>query len=206
MTTKVNRVIAVLNLPHPVPALIKAGQAIVSAMSGNALLPNPNPSLATVTTEIDGLNSAETDTKTRAKGTVEVRNEKRATVVTSLHQLKGFVQQVSDANPAQAEAIITSAGMSVKKAAVRNKTDFAARPGPTSGTVHLIAKAATHRASYEWQWSADGGKTWQQAPSTLQSRTTLLALPLSVTCQFRFRPVTKTGEGDWSQVISLLVK
>jgi hypothetical protein len=206
MATTTHRIIAVLKLPVPVPALIKVGQSVVTAMTGNNYLPNPSPALATVSTALTGLNTAETATKTRAMGTVEARNAQRATVVSQLHQLKAYVQQVCDLDPALAETIIASASMSVKKTAVRIKTDFAAVAGATTGTVHLVARAVSHRASYEWQWSADGGKTWQQAPSTLQAKTTILALPVATSCMFRFRAVTKTGEADWSQVISFLVK
>jgi hypothetical protein len=200
------RSIVVLKIPPHVPDLIKLGQSIVAAMTNNALLPNPSPTLATVSTALTGLDTTETATKTRAKGTVEARNEQRTVVVLALHGLKAYVQGVSDATPAQAETIIASAGMSVRKPRSRTKTDFAAKAGATSGTVHLVAKAPSHRASYEWQWSADGGKTWQQAPSTLQAKTTILGLPVATTCVFRFRAVTKVGEGDWSQVITFVVK
>ena len=65
---------------------------------------------------------------------------------------------------------------------------------------------AGRRASYEWQWSGDGGKTWTNVPATLQAKTTVLGLPSGTVLQFRVRAVTRTGEGDWSQVVSVLVK
>jgi hypothetical protein len=62
------------------------------------------------------------------------------------------------------------------------------------------------RASYEWQYSVDAGKTWVSAPVALKSKATILGLPVGTVVQFRSRAVTKAGEGDWSQVVSLLVK
>jgi hypothetical protein len=206
MTTTQHRTIAVLKLPTHVPDLIKVGQSIVQAMTGNAALPSPTPPLAAVSAALAALDAAETATKTRAKGTVAARNTVRAAVISTLHELKAYVQQASDADPSQAESIITGAAMSVKKASLRPKTDFAAKAGATSGSVHLVAKAAAHRASYEWQSSADGGKTWQSAPATLQAKATVTGLPPATTCLFRYRPVTKVGEGDWSQVVSFIVK
>jgi hypothetical protein len=94
---------------------------------------------------------------------------------------------------------------SVKKQVVRPKHDFVAKPGAVSGSVRLVAKATGHRASYEWQWSSDGGKTLNQAPPSLQSKTTILGLPSGTICQFRFRAVTRVGVGDWSQIVTLLV-
>jgi hypothetical protein len=33
--------------------------------------------------------------------------------------------------------------------------------------VKLVTASAGHRASYEWEYSTDGGKTWATAPTTL---------------------------------------
>jgi DNA-directed RNA polymerase specialized sigma24 family protein len=54
--------------------------------------------------------------------------------------------------------------------------------------------------------SLDGGKTWVAAPSTLQAKTNVYGFAPGATVLFRFRPVTKAGEGDWSQPVSLIVK
>ena len=200
-----NRTYAALHLSRSVPAILKVGRGIVSSMNGNAYFPNPNPPLATVSKSLDDLAAAEQATQTRAKGTREARDAARAEAVTLLTQLKGHVQQVADADPPNAEKIITSASMSVRKAPVLNKADFTAKPGPVSGSVHLVARA-TRRASYEWQWSADGGKTWTLAPVTMQAKTILVGLPVAASCLFRFRVVTKVGEGEWSQSAALIVK
>jgi hypothetical protein len=209
-TNTSHRIIVTLKVPTHVADMVKLAQAIVAALTGNASFPNPTPSLATVSSQITALDTAETAetavTQTRAKGTVQTRNVARAALVTSLHQLKAYVQQVSDANPEQASAIIASAGLGVRKAASGTKAAFAATAGPVSGAMHLVAKAVAHRASYDWQWSSDGGKTWTSVPSTLQARTTITGLPVATTCSFRFRTVTKTGESDWSQPVALVVK
>jgi hypothetical protein len=52
----------------------------------------------------------------------------------------------------------------------------------------------------------DGGKTWIQLPSTMKAKTTVSGIAPGTSPQFRFRILTKAGEGDWSQPISLLVK
>ena len=206
MTKRTHRVIAALNMPLSVPAFIKGSRAVVTAMANNPYFPSPNPPLPTVTKSIDQLDAAEQLAATRAKGAVEARDAARANVVSNLHDLRQYVQSRADADPANAEKIITSAGMSVKRSPARTKSDFEAKAGPVSGSVHLVVRAPARRASYEWQWSIDGGKTWQQAPGTLQAKTTIAGLPMGVVCEFRFRSITKGGEGDWSQVIQFLVK
>ena len=62
------------------------------------------------------------------------------------------------------------------------------------------------RASYDWEWSGDGGKTWTQVLSTLRCKTTIVGLPVATSCMFRHRAVTKAGTGDWNPVVTLLVK
>ena len=205
-TTNQNRVFVTLNLPLPVPQLIKVAQAIIAALTSNPHIPAPNPSVPTLTTALDALVTTEAATKTRAAGTVEARNVARTHLLSLLHATKANVQQVADASPEQGEAIITSAGMAVRKAPARTKAPFAAKPGAVSGTVILAARAAAVRASYEWEWSGDGGKTWTAVLPTLQAKTTISGLPVATTVQFRFRAVTKAGAGDWSQPTSLLVK
>jgi hypothetical protein len=43
------------------------------------------------------------------------------------------------------------------------------------------------------------------APATLQAKTKIAGLVPGANVQFKFRAVTKTGEGDWSQPASLIV-
>jgi hypothetical protein len=112
----------------------------------------------------------------------------------------------ADADPEHAEAIINSAGLKTRKANTRSKVPFAVTQGTTSGTVHMAAKATAHRASYDWEWSNDGGKTWVALPSTLQAKTSLAGIPAGMVAQFRYRTVTKTGVSDWSPGMSFLVK
>jgi hypothetical protein len=61
-------------------------------------------------------------------------------------------------------------------------------------------------ATVTQQYSADGGKTWISVPSTLQAKTTVSGMTPGATALFRYRAVTKTGEGDWSQPTALLVR
>ena len=202
----INRAIVTLKLPKKVPDLIKFAQAMVTAMTGNANFPTPEPALAPITSATNDLATAETATQARTHGAAATRNAKLATLVQLLEQLKAYIQKCADANPENGAAVIQSAGVSVKKAAVRAPRTFEAKPGAVSGSVKLVAKSAAHRASYEWQYSTDGGKTWQSAPVTLQAKTTISGLAPGATVTFRYRGVTKTGEGDWSQLVTLIVK
>ena len=83
---------------------------------------------------------------------------------------------------------------------------FNATQGPVSGSAKITAVVAARRASYEWQYSTDGGKTWIAAPGTLKASTTVPGLPVGTAVQFRYRALTRAGESDWSQAVVLVVK
>ena len=196
-----------MNLPIPIPALLKVTGAIVAAMTGNAFFPNAAALLTAVGNAQKALDTAETATKTRAIGTVAARNAARSDLLSQIHAARALVQSAADADPAHAEAMITSAGMAVRKPTTHTTAPFNATQGPTSGPFVPVANAARRRASYDWQWSPDGGKTWTELPLTLQAKTTVAgircgherAVPLSFGDE-------GGGQGDWSQPAALLVK
>ena len=209
MTTIANSVhhaVAILKLPIKVPALILYTQTIVKGMTGNPAFPNAAPLLAQITAAITALGTAEAATLTRVKGAVATRNAARAALLALLQQLKATVQTAADADTDNAPSIIESAGIAVRKTPVRPPRVFDATQGATSGSAKLVTASAGHRASYEWESSTDGGKTWVTAPPSLQAKTVITGLPAGSTVQFRYRAVTKTGAADWSQPVSLLVK
>jgi len=202
----VHHAVVSLKLPTQVAALVPYTRGIVKAMTGNPAFPNPTPTLAAITTAVDGLQGAVTAALTRATGTVAIRNEKHTALVQLLVQLKAYIQAQADANPENGASIIQSAGVGVRKTVTRRARVFAAKPGAVSGTAKLVAATAAHRASYEWEYSSDGGKTWIAAQPTLQARTTVSGLPSASTVQFRYRAVTKTGATDWSAPVSLVMQ
>ena len=203
---KPRRTFAVLALPKPVPALLGVAESIVGRVNGNPNFPNPDPPLATITASITDLATAQKAALSRVHGAATTRDEKRAVLVTQLGQLKGFVQKMADASPENAASIIESAGLVVRKTTARKPRSFAAFPGPVTGSAKLEAPKAARRAAYEWEYSVDGGKTWVFAPATLQARTIVTGLPPGTSVLFRHRTVTMTGESDWSEPTSLMVK
>jgi hypothetical protein len=206
-STKQNhRSIASLKLPKPVSLLITYAQGIVTSMTGNPSFPSPNPPLSAVSSAVLDLGTAETAALKRAKGAATLRNEKRTTLVGLLEQIRAYVQSVADLNVENGASIIQSAGLAVRKSPTRAAPSFHVKQGAVSGEAKVVAPSAGHRSSYEWEYSTDGGKTWIAMPPTIQAKATLDGLTPGSTVQFRYRAVTKTGAGDWSQAAALLVK
>ena len=200
----VHRTTAVLKIPARKANVAAFATSVINAMTGNASFPNPSPSLATVSADLAAYEAAEAQVVTRVKGAAVTRNAKYIVLHTDLEHLMGGVQQVADANPANAQSIIESAGFSIRKNTLHPKAPFKVEAGGVPGSVKLIAKAVDHRASYEWQYSTDQ-KTWTSAPTTLQAKTVITGLTSGTVFYFRVRGVTKTGEGAFSQIVQILV-
>jgi len=200
------RSMVVLKLSPRVKNVIAFAQNVASAISGNPHFPSPTPTLATFQADVAALNMAETAVLSRTKGAVEARNAKLAIVRTDLENLKTYVQSVAAvASPSDADAMIESAGMTIRKVTLHDKPAVAAKQGSVTGTVNLAAKAAAKKAAYTWQYSTDQ-KTWTTVPQTMQSKTGISGLVGGTTYYFRFQSVTKAGVGDWSQTVALMVK
>ena len=205
-TQNPHHVFVVRKLPGPIPLFIEFVRALLAAMASSPHFPSPNPPLATVTASVSGLESAQAVTKTRAPGSIAVRDAARKQLLDQVHLLLGNIQQVADGSPEQAAAIIASAGLRARTRTAPTKAPFAVTFGPVSGSARLVAKAAGARAAYDWEFSVDGGKTWTAATTTLQAKTVITGLPVATNVMFRSRAVIKGGAADWSQPVSLVVK
>jgi hypothetical protein len=113
---------------------------------------------------------------------------------------------MADASLENAPALIQSAAMGVKKFGARRPHVFEVKEGPVSGSAEVLAPAAGRRAFYEWEYSSDGGKTWQAMPPTTRSNNSLSGLQPGASISFRFRSVTKAGPSDWSQPVVFIVR
>ena len=70
----------------------------------------------------------------------------------------------------------------------------------------LSTVSAGTRASYLWQYSIDGGKTWIDVPGTAQAKTTIAGWSRGTTVLFRYRTITKGGQSDFVPALAFLVK
>ncbi len=206
MSTEMKGPLAVLNLPAQNKALIAYGKKVSIAMNGNPHFPNPTPTIAEIDATVATLDDAEIAVGGGTAKTKE-RNVARRALLLCLGHAKNHVQGVAEQQPSAADAVavITSAGMFVKKVTKPNKAELSARQGAISGSALLIARAAADTATYYWQWSTDQ-QTWTSGADTLTARTTINGLTAGTTVFFRFHALTRSGVTEWSQVVSLLVK
>ena len=156
----------------------------------------------------------QTATGTRAKGTTSTRNSKRNDVWAAMVNLQGYVQGLADKmSVADATTLIEAAGLVVAKAAARRKDTLTATLTAAQGVVQLAANRtalvgtadAHKKVTFNWEMSADGGKTWQALPSGAYASTSASGLTLMTTYAFRVSVTVGNTPGAWSQAVSILV-
>lgn len=157
---------------------------------------------------IDALAQAEVVASTRVAGGAAARNTKRQDVKLMLEKLGTYVQAVANANFANAYEIVESAGMFVKSSRGRRPVSFHAALTGHSGEVRVVAPSAGDRAAYEFQFSLDGGKTWQPFPQQVTNHASALLSGLTPgsTAHFRYRVTIKGVTGDWLGPVSIKVE
>jgi hypothetical protein len=206
MTTTTHHLIVAGKIPTASGPLTVYSRGLIAGLTGNLHISSPQPPIVTLTGLLTASEAAETATISRTKGTVGTRNAARTALRSALKTEVATIQAAADADPDNAEAIITSTSLTTRKVPVRVKAPFAVKSGAVSGAAILEVRSAGSHASYDWQMSVDGGKTWTEIPSTTKAKTSVSALPVATTVQFRFRSLTPKGQSDWSQPIGLLVK
>jgi hypothetical protein len=201
-----HRILVTLKLPRSIPALIVYAQGVVTALNGNPHFVTPSPALGDITTAIVELQTAQANLS-RSKGAAAARNDKKEVLIKLLQELRFYVQKIADADPQNAAPIVQSSGLPSRSTPVHKARVFGARSGKMSGSVDVLAPVARKGASYEWQYSLDGGKTWTEAAPGTRARTTLTGLPVASQVQIRYRSVApKAGPSDWSQALTVVVK
>lgn len=190
MTKSMHRVLASLKLPSSAPALVLRAREIVAAVNGNTWFPKPSPPLAKVRVAIDKLQKAAADALRGTIGLHSRRDDEQKALVDLLTRLKAYVQGIANDNPEHAAAIIESAAMFVVGRKTRPRPILEVLRGPVSGSVKLVAKAVAKQASYLWERSEDGGKTWVRIRRTQQANTVADGLVPGTRYGFRFQAVT----------------
>ena len=198
--------IAVAKSPSKSKDFLAFAKDLLVRVTDNINLPNPTPSVAVFGADLTAFDQAETKAEDETPASVADRNAKAGRVAQNIDHWVDYVQGVAStqASPAEAIAIILSAGFSVRRKGKHAKPPLAARYGHVSGEVLLVALAIAGAGAYDWEYSLDQ-QTWIVVPQTTKARTTIAGLTLGQVYAFRMRALTTKGKGDYTQVVSLLV-
>jgi hypothetical protein len=206
MTKKQGRVFVARGLPTRVPELIARVRVILAMSKKVPAAKSSNPPLAKLASLVDALAKAETATLTRTRGLADKRDVVLSELRGAVGAYAGWAQEQGDADPEHAASFFESLGLYTRAPSTRKKANFTVRPGRVSGTLIAEVKAPAKRAGYDWQWSDDGGAEWHRVSGTVKAKKTLEGVPVGKYVSVRWRPVLKTGQGDWSEAITVLVK
>jgi hypothetical protein len=198
--------LAVLGLARlGIPKKIERSRFMVTSMTANANFTTPSPPLATITTNINALETAYIAAQGGGADDTANMRAKETTLDLSLKALAGYVETTANASPLNAEAIILSAGMNVKAKGSRTVNDFDVKYTGNPGEVKLIRKSIK-RGSYEFQMTTDptNAANWQKIYSGTRGRLVKSGLTSGTRYHFRVATIDKNGMGPWSDVKSMI--
>jgi hypothetical protein len=183
---------------------IAKAQQIVTALTGNASFPNPNPPLATITAGANGLSGTYTTTqaaKQALKTAVADQSAKEDSLDQMISQIASYVESVAGAD----EALINSAGMDTKAAASApsmpdTPTSLESTVGDHDGQLDLSWDPVSGAKSYVIQQSADPptATSWTHNSTSTKSSTTVDGLTSGTRYWFRVSAVGAGGQSGWS--------
>ncbi len=149
-------------------------------------------------------------------GSAANRNVDRDLLWTAMLTQRTYVQVLVNQSPERAIALIHNAGFVLGGYTPKYKALLSLTRGTQSGTVLcdanvglLVAGMGAQKSSqnrfFGWEYTLDGSKTFVAAPSTPIGKTVLLGLPPLATVGVRVSLTNRSGQGAWSQVVSIIV-
>ena len=139
--------------------------SIIDAMTDNPNFPNPDPSLAEVNTAVTEYSSALAGARSKDKVQVELKNIKRAALITVLKNLAAYVNYTSKGD----RSIMASSGFDVSKDAksaivMSAPKNFKIVSGENSGQAFLKVSGVKGIKTYAHQYTPDpltDASVWQ---------------------------------------------
>ena len=191
-----------------VPAQIERGRLIVTKLTGNAAFPTPNPTLVTLTTAIDALETAYNDSRGRDHVKVELMRFRRAEMLGLFVSEGGYVQTTS-AGDAE---LILSTGFDVvnrgPKPPVGKILNLRVAQGSVGGTLKLEWNKDDSALVYIIQICPDpfSEANFITKAAITQTKFTVSGLTVGTKYWFRVAGIGPLGSGDWSEPAGLVVE
>jgi hypothetical protein len=203
-TNVMRKITVALNFPKVISSFIVYANAIVLAMLHNVFFESLVPKITKLSTDLKTLEDLEAACNTKPPtASVSARNAALAVVQNELRTLRNDVQNIADADVANAQAIIDSSGMSVKKPISHSSRQNTAEDGVEEGSVDLTAEGA---GAHEWRMSIDD-MNWTLLSASFTSKVTVNDLTSGTVYYFQNRRMLPNNEkSDWSQSIKIRVR
>ncbi len=195
-----------------VPQKVQFLRQVVTAMTGNANYATPSPTLASITTKTDDLetkfNEAQAARLTAQQKT-SLQDTAERDADAAVTQLASYVENTSAGDSAK----IQSAGMEVRATPAPVGTlpapaGIVATIGDLDGEIDLDWDSVRGATSYVMQRSVDPptATSWQSAGVVTKSKGTITGLTSGTKYWFRVAAVGAAGQGAWSNPASRVVQ
>ncbi|MBI4946261.1 MAG: fibronectin type III domain-containing protein [Bacteroidetes bacterium] len=198
------KVVVVLKLARlSIPKKIEKARFIVTSMTGNANFTTPSPTLATITANVNALETAAIASAGGGVDETANMHAKELTLDLALKSLAGYVEGIANANPVNAESIALSAGMDVKTPVVHTAREFHVSVTGDPGEVKLATKFEK-RATFMFQMctNTSSESNWQTIMQSTRSKFVKSGLISGTRYYFRVAVININGQGAWSNVLS----
>ena len=198
------QVTAALNLPDAINDFIICAQKVSRMMGVSPYFPASAVLIAKLVAHIILLDDLQTLCATSPLTTnTKARDAARVVVENDLRDLRLDVQKVANADPLNAETIITSAGMSVKMTNDRGKQQNTATNGIETGTVNLTAEGS---GPHNWRYSIDEIE-WTYLPGNRTSKISAAGFTPGVVYSFQNQmALANDQKTEWSQSVKLRIR
>ena len=197
---------AKFHLEMPIPEKLQRTSEIITAMTGNANFPTPNPDLADVQLAHDALAAAYQNALDGGRSAKAEQRTKDADLKNLLRPLRNYVNEIANGD----EDIVFSSGFEASKIPepigdLPQVINLSISSGKGDGSVLLKWKAIYGAKTYMMEVSEDG-KIFTPAGSTTKSiRNVVDGLTLAQYYSFRVSAIGAAGQGPWSDSYQVLV-
>ncbi|MGZ4159047.1 MAG: fibronectin type III domain-containing protein, partial [Bacteroidia bacterium] len=167
--------------------------------------PLPNPALALITADLNALETAHIAAEGGGKTLKALMRAKRLIALKDLSNLRAYVQTIANIIPANGEAIVIGAGMTVKSVHTHTARAFAVNTTKNPGEVKMVTKFV-NRATFNWQLCTDPSveTSWQTVGQGTKASFIAEGLISGTRYYFRVAVVDKNGQNPWSNVLNLI--
>ena len=187
-------------------------KAIFNALTAdlNALYSPAFAKLALLGTLNDSLQKAMDALRQGGKGLEAKKNKIKKQVYNTLISALAYINDLCRDDQDNASTMITGCTMVLVKETTSKKQDFAVKQGGATEEIDLISLAVKNgpkylSATYMWQVSIDGGKTWEDLEPTLIAKTTATGMLVGISTLFRKRTkTTEFGMSAWCTPIEIV--
>ncbi len=197
------------------PAAIARGKGMVNGYESNpAIFVTPVPTIAALNNQILVVSNLQAIVATHVYGAAATRNFQLSVLMGLLNNGLGYVQGLANNAQSydQAVAIIKAGGLfvagstSYQKGLLNVRQAMPGAPVVLDANVGMLTNKSKKRRFFNWQYTADGGKTFVSLPTTAKGITTVTGLTALTTYGFRVNVTLTDGiVQPWSQIVDFLV-